>query len=654
MLLSVFGAPAANASSTSSIDSAAPTAQSSAAIPSGSSNSSDDSSAQPAQTEQSASNPTNTSNATKPQQAASGDPSSKPEATGLGASASAVSASNASQSQVSTQDDDSQGTVVIEAWNRDHPQDDPVTVTVTAAVGSSVNLRTPIEQKTNKDTFFGATPSYKVTENGSQKTYYYHLIGWNTERDGSGQPLTTSTGTGYSDDYTVEPGTHHFYFIWNKYAVDFQGVVPKADGSGDTRYNAFAKTGVDHLGDSITLPQPGQTSKWMNATFLGWNTKLDGTGTTYQPGDTFVTPSGESEYDQMPIDFAGERPRLGVTLYGRWQYVVSFDAGEGTTSAPDQTFPISQNGLSFFTPTQPADPTRPGYKFLGWFQPNARYAYNFSATLMTSTTFTAHWAPIVDFTAGTGHDADDPADAAANADGKVTLPAAPSKTFNQGGTDYRYVFLGWQADGEELLNGAGSSVSVDGPTSFTGKWAKYRLTLEPGTEANGDSQKVAYLGGDLPDSIELPAAPSTYAKDKYHFAGWQVNGEGKTYQPGEKFQAKDDMVTGVDSETRANEPYAQIVLTAAWEKDATSEEPSTGDNGSNGTVSNGNDSDGTASDQTGSAADKAGNKAGNKAKAADAQSRLASTGSATMPLLVVSLMLMAAGAAAWIAMRRRD
>lgn len=83
--------------------------------------------------------------------------------------------------------------------------------------------------------------------------------------------------------------------------------------------------------------------------FIGWNTKADGTGTSYSAGQdisSILTEGGS------------------LTLYAQWQaltYTVKFDANGGEGSMPNQTLQYDTyanlNANTF---------TRTGYEFIGW------------------------------------------------------------------------------------------------------------------------------------------------------------------------------------------------------------------------------------------------------------------------------------------------
>ena len=106
--------------------------------------------------------------------------------------------------------------------------------------------------------------------------------------------------------------------------------------------------------------------------FTGWNTSADGTGVGYADG---------AEYD-----FAAD-----VTLYAQWTlntYTVTFDAGEGDAVAPV----VVIHGAALVAP---AEPTRVGYTFTGWFtDADATVLFDFDAPVTSGLTLYAGWEPV--------------------------------------------------------------------------------------------------------------------------------------------------------------------------------------------------------------------------------------------------------------------
>jgi uncharacterized repeat protein (TIGR02543 family) len=151
----------------------------------------------------------------------------------------------------------------------------------------------------------------------------YTFGGWNTNASG--------TGTNYAAGSSFTPsGNITLYAKWNAGQVGTYTVTFNANGGGGTAPSAQTV----QTGSSITLPNRG--SLYMaSATFIGWNTEADGTGTNYTAGSSF-TPTGT------------------ITLYAEWGYTITFNINEGSGTVPEaQTVQVgssttlpSGNGLS--------------------------------------------------------------------------------------------------------------------------------------------------------------------------------------------------------------------------------------------------------------------------------------------------------------------
>ena len=109
-----------------------------------------------------------------------------------------------------------------------------------------------------------------------------------------------------------------------------------------------------------------------NASFIEWNTKPDGTGTSYKP--------------QSKVSFEKEGD---ITLYAQWstgKCTVTFDSRGGSKVDKVQV-------AGGKTVPRPADPTRAHYKFKGWYEDaKCTKEYNFSAKVKNGTlTLYAKW-----------------------------------------------------------------------------------------------------------------------------------------------------------------------------------------------------------------------------------------------------------------------
>lgn len=159
----------------------------------------------------------------------------------------------------------------------------------------------------------------------------YNFSHWNTKSNGSG--TTYQSGGTYSANAAVT-----LYAIWSPWAHTVAFNANGGSGAPSSQTKKYGST----IKLSTTVPTK------TGHTFLEWNTKSDGSGTGYSPGQ-------EYGYDQD----GGT-----VTLYAQWRadtYTVRYDAngGSGAPAAQSKTYGIALVLSS-------TKPTRPGYKFLYW------------------------------------------------------------------------------------------------------------------------------------------------------------------------------------------------------------------------------------------------------------------------------------------------
>lgn len=161
---------------------------------------------------------------------------------------------------------------------------------------------------------------------------------------------------------------------WHGYPAE-----PFEEGAYTVAYNENGSTGgsvsTDNKkyapGDEVTvLGNTGSLVK-TGCTFSGWNTKADGTGISYTPGNTFTMGTAN------------------VTLYAKWtinEYTVTFDSKGGSAVAG-----IKVNYDSVIT--EPAAPTKVGYTFGGWYKDTACVnSWNFSTDkVIKDITLYAKW-----------------------------------------------------------------------------------------------------------------------------------------------------------------------------------------------------------------------------------------------------------------------
>lgn len=197
---------------------------------------------------------------------------------------------------------------------------------------SRQNYTTLYFRNTNSSSYF--TQKYLKTETSFifPENSFTNLHGlfnnWNTASDGS--------GTAYRpNEALVLPGADtSYYAIWDEaYFLSFN----KNGGTG-----SMDKIGVVTSKPTPIVPECGFTRN--GYAFTGWNTKSNGSGTTYQPNDTIILSANTTLYAQWAQAYT-------VYLHGNF--------GNDTTIRQEiirgQTANIMPNPFS-----------RPGYRFVGW------------------------------------------------------------------------------------------------------------------------------------------------------------------------------------------------------------------------------------------------------------------------------------------------
>jgi uncharacterized repeat protein (TIGR02543 family) len=288
-------------------------------------------------------------------------------------------------------------------------------------------------------------------------------------------------------------------------------------GSNPTQYTvSYDANGADgtpptaqmvSAGESLTLTGPGDLI-YPGYTFGGWNTDADGTGTTYNAGDSYT-------------------PTASVTLYAKWtKYTVSFDADGGTPSI--QTRMVTDSGI-VGTLNMPSEPAKINYTFDGWYTVrNGGGDLFFPDTPVTGDiTVYAKWK-VIQYTVTFDADGGSPTGEQKTLNsgawvGYANMPSVPAKSGS--------IFGGWYTG----KNGGGSQfygdTVVTGNMTVYAKWTldsniKYTVTFDAdgGTPATETKQVTngSFVGTDM------PPAPT---KGGFVFGGWYTakNGGGTQF-----------------------------------------------------------------------------------------------------------------------------
>ncbi len=236
----------------------------------------------------------------------------------------------------------------------------PKTFTVTFDGNGATTAATPSDLKVTE-------PATKLTALPKDPEREGHIFkGWNTKADGTGSAFTLETEV--KADITV-------YAQWESqtkpgatYTVTFDGNKASVEPDPKTMTVTEPATKLTAL--------PTQPSR-IGYRFMGWNTKLDGTGQEF----TLDTEVKEN-----------------MTVYAQWEqkggnddededlYLVRFDSNGGSRVA-------SQRIAYGSKVEEPDDPQREGYTFVAWYKDEAlKKEWDFDTDkVRASTTLYAKW-----------------------------------------------------------------------------------------------------------------------------------------------------------------------------------------------------------------------------------------------------------------------
>lgn len=219
---------------------------------------------------------------------------------------------------------------------------------------------------------------------------------------------------------------------------------------------------------------------------------------TVKDGDTATEPTAPTKTgyefkgwlsDGKPYDFATPVTK-DLTLTAKWEktkvasYTVAFDSADGG-DVPSQTV---EHGK---TAVKPADPTREGYTFLGWYAGDDAYDWNTPVT--GNLVLTARWlrdeqprpnAYTVRFDTGNGSKIDPQT---VKQGGKAKKPTDPTLD--------GYRFIGWRLDGRDY--DFNTVVSKD--VTLTAAWEKDKSSTTPGNGSGSDSDNGTGSNGNQPN-----------------------------------------------------------------------------------------------------------------------------------------------------------
>ncbi len=347
----------------------------------------------------------------------------------------------------------------------------------------------------------------------------YTFNGWNTAANG--------TGTSYNGGNTFAMGSSDvtLYAQWSPidYTVTYNGNTNTAGAvpTDDNTYNITDTVTV--LGNTGSLAKTGYT-------FTGWNTAANGTGTSYNGGDTFAMGSSN------------------VTLYAQWTentYSVTYNGNSNTAGAVPTDATSYHNGDTATVLGNTGSLVKTGYTFNGWNSAanGTGTSYNGGDTFAIATanvTLYAQWSPIdytVTYNGNTNTAGAVPTDGNTyNIADTVTVLGNTGSLAKTG-----YTFTGWNT----AANGTGTSYNggdtfAMGSSNVTlyAQWTEntYSVTYNGNSNTAGavPTDATSYHNG---DTATVLGNTGSLVKTGYTFNGWNsaANGTGTSYNGGDTF-----------------------------------------------------------------------------------------------------------------------
>ncbi|MBE1557206.1 InlB B-repeat-containing protein, partial [Sporosarcina limicola] len=351
----------------------------------------------------------------------------------------------------------------------------------------------------------------------------YTFAGWNTNADGSG----TSYAAGAA--FTMGSANVILHAQWTlspTYTVTYNG-NGNTGGAAPTDSGAYEnKASVTVLGNTGNLVKAGYT-------FAGWNTKADGSGTSYAAGAALTMGSAN------------------VILHAQWTlsptYTVTYNGNDNTSGAAPTDSGAYENKASVTVLGNTGNLVKAGYTFAGWNTKadgsGTSYAAGAALTMgSANVTLHAQWTLSPTYTV-TYNGNDNTSGAAPTDSGAYENKASVTVLGNTGNlVKAGYTFAGWntKADGSGTSYAAGAALTM-GSANVT-LHAQWTLNPTYTVTYNGNGN----TGGAAPTdsgayenkaSVTVLGNTGNLVRAGYTFAGWNTKADGSrtSYAAGATF-----------------------------------------------------------------------------------------------------------------------
>ena len=296
------------------------------------------------------------------------------------------------------------------------------------------------------------------------KTEDIRFLGWFDEGD-----ELVSTNAVYS--FTMPNHDYYLQAKWNSFSVSYE-----TNGG----VNSDANPESVSTEDEVSLSSPTRDGY----DFAGWYDK-----------------ASDEKVDRISVGTLKD-----IDLYAKWtptQYKINYELGTNgqNASGNPSEYNIEQS-------VSLSDPTRPGYKFEGWYSDSSfkKACSSISAGSMGEKTFYAKWTAIgytITYNLNGGINSDNPE--AFTVEDSFSLKA-PSRT--------GYEFKGWYLDSSYSTKVDSINAGTIGDISLYAKWQaiEYKITYDL-NGGNAVSNRTTYT---VEDSFSLKSPTRT----GYSFSGW--------------------------------------------------------------------------------------------------------------------------------------
>ena len=320
----------------------------------------------------------------------------------------------------------------------------------------------------------GATDKYRNDGVNPQYTGVHAYERYLNVMEAKGAGTYRVTAYGLDTEGGPNPVLQHSY---NGFATTATLTVPapysityNANGGNGAPAADYKCYGIDKTLSSTVPTRDGYT-------FIGWNTKQNGSGTNYAKGAAYSA-------------------NADATLYAKWQtvnYTISYTLNGGSVSGNPASYNVETNTFTL------TNPTRSGYIFAGWTGSNGNTKQTSVSIAKGSTgnkTYTANWTPI-DYTITydlAGGTATNPANYTIETN--TFMLVAPTRS--------GYIFTGWTgSNGNTPQTSVSIAKGSTGDKSYTANWRSEKQTgswtyvaYKTGrtNTPNNNSQAISYKG----------------------------------------------------------------------------------------------------------------------------------------------------------------